>query len=218
MSFKEILVLLVDDHHIFRDGIQSLFAGIKTIRIMDVAASGNDAVEKYKLLKPDIVLLDISLPDISGFAVAERIIEFDNTAKIILLTMHENPDFIKKAIKSGIRGYLSKEDTSRDVLVKAIYAIYNNETFFSESVEKKLGEISIPHISNDLSENTLSKREIEILKLILEGLSNPEIAQKLYLSVRTVETHKFNIMAKLNIKSTVELVKYAIQNNLIELK
>ncbi|NLJ08108.1 MAG: response regulator transcription factor [Sphingobacteriales bacterium] len=218
MKIDEILVMLADDHHIFREGVQSLFTGVKHIRIMDLAGSGTEAIEKYKENQPDVLLLDISLPDMNGFEVAERILKDDPNARIIILSMHENPDFIKKALKTGVKAYLTKEETTREVLVKAIEEVFKGKNFFTDKVAKVIENQNNIQNAEDSAFPKLSKRETEILQLIMEGLSNAEIAKKLFLSIRTVETHKFNIMSKLNMKSTVELVKYALKNKLVDFK
>lgn len=218
MKNEEILVLLADDHHIFREGIQSLFNSIRHIRIMDMAGTGQEAIARYQENKPDILLLDISLPDMSGFEVAEKILQNDPDAKIIILSMHENPEFVKKALKIGVLGYLTKEETSRDSLVNAIESVFKNKTFFSGKVGDMINHQENNNPQHKEQNPILTQRETEILQLIMEGLSNPEIAKKLFLSVRTVETHKFNIMRKLNMKSTVELVKFTLNNKLLDFK
>jgi len=213
---NEIAILLVDDHQIFRDGLHSLFIGVKEIRVMDVAGNGEEALKKYEDIRPDVVVLDISLPDVSGFEIVKRIREINPEAKILVLSMHENPDYVKRAIRLKVNGYLSKEETSRNLLIEAIKEVYQGKTYFSPKLNHLLATETDKNI-NTTEPDILSKREKEILELIIQGLSNAEIAQKLFLSQRTIETHKFNIMSKLNTKNSVELVKLVIQNNLLNL-
>jgi len=212
---NEIAVLLVDDHHIFRDGLQSLLNGVKDIRVMDVAGNGVEAIKKYNEIVPDVVVLDISLPGMNGFEIAQKIKEQNPDTKILILSMHESPEYIQKALKLNINGYLSKEETSQKLLIEAIKEIYKGNTFFSPKIKYVVdSEVVTTNIASSLG--IISKREKEILTLIIQGLSNAEIAKKLFLSQRTVETHKFNIMNKLNVKNSVELVKWVLQNKLLE--
>ena len=217
-----IKVLLVDDHQIFRDGILSLFTDIRDIRIVGVASSAKEALEKIKLLNPDLLLLDISMPEMSGLDLMEQIKLIKKDLKILVLSMYTREEYIAHAVRAGAKGYLAKQDTTKEELTKAIREIMNNKEYFSESISSIMKSYFLETARNP--ENNRQKeiykittREREVLKLVVEGLSNQEIADKLYVNIRTVETHKTNILQKLQLKNSVDLVKFAIKNKLLEL-
>jgi DNA-binding NarL/FixJ family response regulator len=216
-----IRIFLVEDHDLVRDGLKALLASIPDIAIIGEAANGRSLFEKLKIVQPDIIVLDISLPDISGIEITKRLRHDYPQIRVLILSMYTHEDFVTGAIRSGARGYLPK-NTSRDELVKAIYAIYRGEEFFGETISKILLKSFIRTAAeqNEQEEKpafSLSAREQEILKLFAEGFNNKEIGMKLSISVRTVETHKNHIMKKLGIKSPVEMVKFAIRNKIINL-
>ena len=215
-----IKIILTEDHQILRDGVKALIAS-ENIEITGEAASG---AELWKLLEneqPDIILMDISLPDTSGIELTRLISERYPWIKVLILSMFTDESFINQAIKSGAKGYLHKNTTREEMLI-AIDTVYSGNDFYSDNISKiilksyiekakvKSEEIQNPH-------EVLSKREIEILKMFAEGFINKEIADKLFISIRTVESHKNHIMQKLNLKTQVELVKYAIRHNLINI-
>ena len=218
---QEIKVILVDDHQIVRDGIKSLLADAPNIRVV---AEAQDAYELFKILKDvvsDVVMIDVSMPKMSGIEALKHIqTDFPNI-KCLILSMHTTEDFIFNAIKAGAKGYLPK-NTSKKELIEAIETIASGDEYFSEAIStillksyiKKAKKGEKPDTSK---EDTLSERELEILKLFAEGSSNNEIAQKLFLSIRTIESHKNHILRKLEMKSTVDLVKFAIRNKIIEI-
>lgn len=216
-----IKIFLVEDHDLVRDGLKALLTSIPDISIIGEAANGRSFFEKLRIVEPDIVVLDISLPDISGIEITRRLKQEYPRIKVLILSMYTNEDFVTGAIKSGARGYLPK-NTSRDELVKAIYAVYRGDEFFGDSISKILLRSFIRTAVEQEEQPekpayNLSGRETEILRLYAEGLNNKEIGVKLNISVRTVETHKNHIMKKLGIKSPVEMVKFAIRNKLIKL-
>lgn len=216
-----IKIFLVEDHDLVRDGLKALLTSIPDISIIGEAANGKSFFEKLRIVEPDIVVLDISLPDISGIEITRRLKQEYPRIKVLILSMYTNEDFVTGAIKSGARGYLPK-NTSRDELVKAIYAVYRGDEFFGDSISKILLRSFIRTAVEQEEQPekpayNLSGRETEILRLYAEGLNNKEIGVKLNISVRTVETHKNHIMKKLGIKSPVEMVKFAIRNKLIKL-
>lgn len=220
-AFEEISVLLIDDHQIFRDGIQSLLSGVRGIRVVSVASDGAEALQMIEDYDPDILLLDLTLPGMSGFDILDTIGETYGIKKVLILSMHIEEEYILKALKKGVMGYLPKQDTNREELINAIRSIYKGKEYFGDTISKIIREYSLNQADTDSKEvseyEKLTKREKEILKLVVEGLSNQEIARKLFLSLRTIETHKNNLMHKLNMKNTVELVKYAIKTNLLQL-
>ncbi len=218
---KKIKIVLVDDHQIVRDGIKALISGRQEIEII---GESNNAYEFFDLLKeakPDIVLLDISLPTMSGIEVSKIISREYPEIKVLMLSMYTSEDFIFNALKSGIHGYLPK-NTTQDELVLAINEIYNGREYFSKTISDTIlkSYVNSARRGNKLSDDkldNLTNREREILQHIVEGLLNPDIAKKLNISIRTVETHKTSIMLKLNLSSVVDLVKFAIKNKIIEL-
>jgi len=201
----------------FRDGVKSVLNDEENIDIIGEVGASEDLFELLKLQKPDLIITDISLPGISGIEIAKYISENYPEIKILILSMHSNEEFITKALSVGANGYLPK-DTSMNELLDAINTIYKGENYFNKDISNTILK-SIINKSKDVKGNDkcLTKREKEVIALVVEGLSNKEIAEKLFISVRTVDSHKNNIMQKLNLKSSVELVKYAIKNNLARL-
>lgn len=215
-----IKIILTEDHQILRDGVKALIAS-ENIEIVGEASTG---AELWKLLEnnqPDIILMDISLPDTSGIDLTKTISQRYPDIKVLILSMYTDESFISQAIKAGAKGYLHKNTTREEMLI-AIDTVYSGYDFYSDNISKiilksyidkakhTVDEISNPH-------ETLSKREIEILVMFAEGFINKEIADKLFISIRTVESHKNHIMQKLNLKTQVELVKYSIRHNLIHI-
>lgn len=214
-------IILVDDHQIVRDGIKALLSDSPTIKIIGEA---ENAYQFFALLKetiPDIVLLDISLPGMSGIEVSKVLTADFPQIKVLMLSMYTSEDFIFNALKSGIKGYLPK-NTTRDELLLAINEIYGEREYFSKTISDTIlkSYVKSAKHGNKVSEDKLSNltnREREVLRFIVEGAHNPEIAKMLNISRRTVETHKTSIMRKLDLNSTVDLVKFAIKNKIIEL-
>jgi len=211
----KINIVLVDDHQMFRDGVKSVLSDEENIEIVGEVGSGKDLYDLLKNETPDLIITDISMPDISGIEVAKHISENYTGIKILMLSMHSNEEFITKALSVGANGYLPK-DTSMSELLEAINSIYKGENYFNKSISDTI----LKSLMNKPKEEnkSLTKREKEIINLVVEGLSNKEIAEKLCISIRTVDSHKNNIMQKLGLKSSVELVKYAIKNKLAKLE
>jgi len=218
---ETIRIFLVEDHDLVRDGLKALLTSIPDIAIIGEASTGKSLFDKLKIVQPDVIVLDISLPDISGIEITKRLRHEYPQIRVLILSMYTHEDFVTGAIRSGARGYLPK-NTSRDELVKAIYAVYRGEEFFGDTISKILVQsfmrstVEKEELKDRPSYN-LSSRELEILKLYSEGLNNKDIGLKLNISVRTVETHKNHIMKKLGIRSPVEMVKFAIRNKIINL-
>lgn len=218
---SKIKIILVDDHQIVRDGIKSLLSDDSSIEIIGEAQSAYELFGLLKLQTPDIVLLDIALPTMSGIEVSKILSNDFPHIKKLMLSMYTSEDFIFNALKAGINGYLPK-NTTREELLLAINEINNGNEYFSKSISDTILKSYVKsakygkNISEDKSSN-LTNREQEILLYVVEGMNNPSIAEKLNISIRTVETHKTSIMRKLNLNSTVDLVKFAIKNNIIEL-
>lgn len=215
----KIKVLLVDDHAIVRDGIKALISA-EEIEVINEASSASEFFSLLKIEQPDIAILDISLPDTSGIEIAKRLSTEYPKIKVIILSMHLNEDFIFNAVKAGAMAYLPK-NTNRKELINAIQQVAAGEEYFSEPVSNIILKSYVKKVKTDeeirTGDKALSKRELEILKLFAEGKSNKDIADSLFISSRTVESHKNHIMHKLELKSTVELIKFAIKNNIIEI-
>ena len=216
---EKIKIVLVDDHQMFRDGVKSVLSDEENIELIGEVGNGNDLYELLKIDSPDLIITDISMPDISGIEITKYVTENYPEIKILILSMHSNVEFITKSLGAGANGYLPK-DTSMNELLEAINTIYKGENYFNKDISDTILK-SIINKSKSAKENSknesLTKREMEIVSLVVEGLTNKEIADKLFISVRTVDSHKNNIMQKLNLKSSVELVKYAIKNKLVNI-
>ncbi len=218
---EKIKIILVDDHQIVRDGIKALLTEIPDLDVIGEASDANELSKELLILKPDIIILDISLPGISGIEISRKLTLEHPEIKTMILSMYTNEDFIFNAIKAGAKGYLPKNTTQKEI-VDAIHAICKGEEYFSESISNIILKSYIKKVktgdeADEKTQASLSKRELEILKLFAEGMSNQQIADKLFISIRTVESHKNHIMQKLELDTTVDLIKFAIKNKIIEL-
>jgi DNA-binding NarL/FixJ family response regulator len=207
---KPIRIIIVDDHSILQQGIASLLSEYQDFVIVGQASNGTDALELIEKFLPDVLITDISMPGLSGYDLLQHIKAKDLPTKVIFLTMHVKPDFIIKAIDMGADGYLTK-DTLKDELVQAVRKVYDKQIYYGQSVMQTIiNELAVrktlPNQENDL-QGLLSKREYQILTLIAEGLSTRQIAEKLFISERTVSNHRLNILSKCNVNNTVELIK-----------
>lgn len=208
-------IVLADDHVLFRRGMKKI---IENMPGMEVVGEANDGIELIKMinnLAPDLALLDISMPNLSGIEALRDIRRISPKTKILILTMHKSREYLYHSISAGANGYLLKEDSDEE-LFAAIETIRNGAIYITRALAGSLSkDISSFILGEDrASQGTLTAREREVLKLITEGKTNGEIAAELGVSIRTVETHRANIMSKLGLKNTAELVKYAIQNGL----
>jgi DNA-binding NarL/FixJ family response regulator len=218
---NSIKVILTDDHQLVRDGIRSLLKDAKNIEVIDEASDGYELLDKLTVLKPEIIIIDVSMPRLSGIEAIKRITESYPSIKVLVLSMFTSEEYIFNAIKAGAKGYLPK-NTSKKELLEAIYSINAGNEYFSDSISNIIlkSYIKKAKANDDYSgnkQNVLSSRELEILTLFAEGNTNQEIADKLFISIRTVESHKNHIMQKLELKTLVDLVKFAIKNNIIQL-
>jgi len=221
MTKNAISIILVDDHKIVRDGIKALLSEEADIIITGEAASGDECIQLVEKSMPDVILMDINLPDTTGIELTKKLIEMYSECSIIILSMHMGSEFITNSIEAGAKGYLPKT-TSQDELINAIKTVCQGNEYYNNEVSEILLQTYINKTKNaskgkEEHNVQLTKREQEILILFARGLSNKEIATELFISVRTVESHKNNIMQKLDVKSTVDLVKYAIKQKLIEI-
>ncbi len=219
---NQIRVLIVDDHALIRDGIVAMLKNESDILIIGEAVDGEEAICKNDELQPDVIIMDIMMPKFNGLEAAKMIKEKHPDAKIIFLSMEVKEDFISEAIKVGSSGYIPK-DSNKVVLINAIRSVYKGDKYFHSKVselifnqfyEKSVGS---DKVKKTYSSGKISNREVEVLQLIASGYSNSQIAEKLFISVRTVDAHRNHIMQKLELNNTAELVKYAIKNDIIEL-
>jgi DNA-binding NarL/FixJ family response regulator len=209
---KKIRLLLVDDHPIVLDGIKSHLCAQPDFTVVGDAANGQDALRKAKLTLPDVVLMDISMPHMNGLEAMANLRKQVPEAKVLILTMHDTKEYISQVVRSGARGYLLKDSAPAE-LVAAIKAVHAGEVYFSPSVSKVLiEEMADGHKRGGDAPMPppLTDREREVLSLIAEGLLNKQIADRLGIGVRTIETHRERIMRKLDIHTVAGLTKYAI--------
>jgi two-component system response regulator NreC len=220
MKTKEkIRVLIADDHNLVRAGIAALLSNYADIHVVGEAANGKEAIEKVKALLPDIVLMDISMPVMDGIKAAQEIIETSQPTKVLMLTQYDQQEYVKRVMHSGVSGYILKSSLSDD-LIKAIRMVRGGKRFVTPGVSETMVNAYFTSTKGSATQKNpkrLTNRESEILALVAEGLANQQIANKLFISVRTVEFHRTNIMEKLGIHDTPNLVRYAILNKLIEL-
>ena len=218
---EKIRLFLVDDHQLVRDGIKALLTGINDMEIVGEANNGRELLEKMEHVSPDIILMDISLPDHSGIDLTRIIVQKWPHTRVLILSMYTNEDFIFNALKAGARGYLPK-NTSRHELLDALYTIQTGQEYLGSSISRIILKSYVRQAAEKEKETEdlqllLSAREIEVLKLFSEGMTNKEIGEKLGISIRTVESHKNHIVRKLGARSPVDAVKIAIRNKLIQL-
>lgn len=217
---KTIRIVLADDHQIFRDGIKALLSDEQHIDVIAEASNGEELLSLLKAVKPDVLVLDISMPKISGIELTKTISEAYPEIRILILSMHKNNDFVVNAMINGAKGYLPK-DTSRKELLDAINTIYHGEEYLGKLISTNIlkSYIGKTHSGNEhFKEDQLTSREKDIIRLVGKGLANKEIADRLFISIRTVDSHKNHIMNKLKIKSTAELIIYGIKNKIIDIQ
>jgi len=209
-----IQILVADDHEVVRQGIRSLLEAHPDWNVCCEAVTGREAVAKATEDRPDVVILDVSMPEMNGLEAARQIRRAVPTAKILVLTVHEIDQLVQDFIDAGVHGFLLKADTGR-MLVDAVKAVLRGERFFTP----RLGETAdgrTPARDSTPPTKMLTRREREVLQLLAEGKSNKEIAVALRISVKTAETHRARLMAKLGVHSMAELVRYAIRNQIID--
>jgi len=209
---KPIRVVIVDDHQVVLDGFIARLETEEDIEVVGSASNGVEAIEVVKSLVPDVVLMDVSMPLMNGIDATAVIKEEMPDVKVLMLTMHDNREYIMKVMQVGAVGYMLKEICARR-MVQAIKTVYQGSTYFCESVTQTLFSQEVIPSSN--KPNPLSRREEAILKLVAEGKSSKAIASLLNISYRTVETHRQNIKHKLDLHSTAELAKYALEKGIV---
>jgi DNA-binding NarL/FixJ family response regulator len=214
----KISVLIADDHAIVREGISSLLETIDDIEVAGEAKNGQEALDKTQELKPDIILMDITMPGMSGLEATRLVRRQNPDTKVLVLTMHEGDEYFFKLLDAGASGYLIKGCSSEE-LVAALRAVHRGDIFLYPTMTTKLlsDYLRRGHAGEKETGDGLTNREMEVLKYIADGHTNQDIAERLVLSVATVQTHRANIMAKLGLHNAAELVKYAIRRGFISL-
>jgi DNA-binding NarL/FixJ family response regulator len=215
-SARPIRVLIADDHAFVRQGLRSLLGGYPgSFEICAEAASGLEAIEKARQMVPDVVIIDVSMPGLNGLETTRLLVKEIPRAQILILTMHESEQLIEELLNAGARGYLLKSDVARDLPV-AIESLYKHRPFFSSKIAQKVLDGYLKDSARAGSKSALTPAERRIVQLLAEGKSNKEVANTQGISVKTVETHRANIMRKLGLSSMSDLVHYAVRNEIIE--
>jgi DNA-binding NarL/FixJ family response regulator len=210
-----IKVMLAEDHHIVREGLRGLLEKQSDMEVVGEARNGREAVRLCRQLRPDIVVMDISMPDLNGIDATRQILEEDEKVKVIALSMHSDKHFVDGMLRAGVKGYLLKDCVTEE-LIQCIHTVSSGRIYLSPSITPMLVREFVQPTRNDVMPASveLSGREREVLQMIAEGRSTKEIADSLFISVKTVETHRKNIMRKTGLFTVAELVKYSIRNGL----
>lgn len=215
---SKIRVFLADDHKILRESLVILLSQKENIDVVGAAGDGQEAYRKILELKPDIAVLDISIPHLNGLDLAEKLKVELPEVKVVILTMHKSGEFVSKALCAGVRGYVLK-DNALEELIECIELVSERKIYLSQDITGIVvdGFVNNNRENLESGEGAISSREREILQLLAEGKSNKDVSDLLSLSIKTVETHRSNIMRKLNFHNITDLVLYAVRNHMIEL-
>jgi two-component system response regulator NreC len=214
---RPIRILLADDHAILRDGIRALLSDETDLNVVGEAENGRQALEQARALRPDIVIMDIGMPLLSGLEATTQIRRDVPEARVLILTMHQNEEYLAHVLAAGASGYVLKDVAGRE-LVSAIRQVAGGEPFFSPSMTKTLTSLYLHSLEAERTHDPyddLTIREREVLQLVAEGFTNHQIAEMLKLSIKTVKTHRLHLMQKLDLHDRTELVKYAFQKGII---
>ena len=213
-----VRILIADDHEIVRRGLRAVLENQPNWMVVSEAITGRDAIEKAKEYTPDIAIVDIGMPELNGLEATRQILKLLPQTEILILTMHESEQIVREVLAAGARGYVLKSDAGKD-LVAAVDALCQHRTFFSSKVSEMLLHTYLRHGDRpeaaEITRSRLTAREREIVQLLAEGKSNKEVAQTLNISIKTAETHRTNIMNKLDLRSITELVRYAVRNHIV---
>jgi len=210
---KRIRILLADDHAVVRQGFKMILSAQPDMEIVGEAGNGHEAVALAENLKPDVVVMDVAMPELNGIEATRRLAESVPHARVVALSMHKDSVYVREILRAGARGYLLKDSVAGD-LVSAVRAVAQGEGYLSPAVSDAVLNDYRRHVTNPI--DLLTSREREVLQMLAEGKTNKEIATMLNLSVYTVEAHRGRIMEKLNMHSINELVRFALRNGLID--
>lgn len=218
---KKIKVVVADDHTIVRKGLCAILVGESEIEVVGEAEDGREAIRKVEQLQPDVVVLDITMPILNGLEATRQLRKRFPKLKILILTMHDNEEYVFETLRAGASGYLVKRSAPSE-LISAIKAVHREGSYLSPAVSKKVIDeyvrVGPKKIKEDDEYGKLTEREREILQMVAEGRANREIAELLNISIKTVESHRAHLMDKLNIRNTAELTQYAIRKGLISIQ
>jgi len=206
---NEIKILIADDHAMIRDGLKNLIRQNHEYQVVGEATGGHETLELFSTLLPDLLIVDISMPDMNGMEVSRLILQDHQDAKIIVFSMYDDEDYISRCIELGVKGYVIKNESGME-LEHAIKSVLQGETYFSRQVQDVIFKNFSEHIGKRKQREEsikLTQRELEIVKLISEGFTSQQMADKLAISSRTVETHRANLMKKVGVRNAIELVK-----------
>ena len=212
---EKIRILLVDDHQIILDGVRSLLKGVNNIQVIGDALNGEEALHTLQVLTADLVLMDLDMPKLNGIDATMRIKEEFPHTKVLILTVHNESSLIRNLIGIGADGYLLK-NSCKEELLDAIYKVQSGEKYFSSEVTLSLMQEDNSRDELLKSDIEFTKRELDVLRLLADGCTNKEIGEKLFISHRTVDTHRTNIMKKVGVNNVAGLISFAIKNNLVE--
>ncbi len=217
-TMEALRILIADDHEVVRSGIRTMLEAHLGWEVCSEAADGREAVERCRELKPDVAVLDLGMPNLNGLEATRQILAVSPHTKILILTMHDSNQVVRESVAAGARGFLLKTEASRE-LVTAVEALQDQRTYFAPGIAEMIMEEYL-HPTKPPSlpaSNHLTPREREVIQLLAEGKRTREVANVLHLSVKTAETHRTNIMHKLNIHSIAELTLYAVRNGIVRI-
>jgi len=217
---KTVRILIADDHEIVRHGVRAMLEAHADLEVCGESANGREAVAEVARLKPHLVVMDIAMPEMNGLEATRQILKDNPTIEVLILTMHESEELVRNVLAAGARGYVLKSDVTESLL-SAVRALARHQVFISSKVTEVVlqGYLhggTAPGGQASGLPNEISPREREIVQLVAEGRSNKDVTDLLHISVKTVETHRAHIMAKLDLHSVSDLVRYAIRNHIIE--
>lgn len=211
-----IKIMITDDHSMIREGLKNLLELDGDIEVIAEAVDGEDCLEKLETVKPDVLLLDINMPKMNGLEVLKNLKARKSKIKVLVLTVHNEIEYLLKAVDIGVNGYVLKDSESSE-LKKAIFALVEGETYIQPSLIPALNSKMIEKNEDEVKIDSLTRRELEVLKLLAVGMYNKEVAEKLNISERTVKNHVSNIFKKLEVTDRTQAAVFAIRNNLINL-
>jgi two-component system response regulator NreC len=215
---EKIRILLADDHAILRDGIRALLKDEPGLEVIGEAENGLEVVQMTDQLRPDIVIMDIGMPRLNGLEATRQILSLSPTTRVLILTMHDNEEYIRQVLAAGALGYILKDAAARE-LIQAIKIVHRGEAVLSPAITRLVIEdyLRWGNLQTRNETSCLTPREREVLQLIAEGYTNKQMAEILCLSIKTVQSHRLKMMQKLDLHDRAELIKYAIQKKIIEL-